>query len=221
MKKTTLLMLAFLLAVMQFSCGGKKNAEMAAYDDWVEYHVEKSDSTIYGICMDGSAMNTLQLLSDNGDTLFLDLSDVQEAEKVFGGYEVGDRMAILYDRTKKQASMVVNLNTLLGDWVMINPMDGTSEMGICIRDGGILESINQSSITYQTWRFTDGKLELVGVRDFDGNYEETESYDFKLLTSDSLIIENADETLEYGRPGSMEDYSDIKLEDDDSEFIIF
>ncbi len=221
MNRTTILTIALLLTIMQFSCERKKKAEMAAYDDWVEYQVEKADTTIYGICMDGSAMHSLQLLSDNGDTLLLDLNDVQEAGKVFGGYKVGDRMAVLYNRKGSKTSMVVNLNTLLGDWVMINPMDGNSEMGMCVRDGGILESINQSNITYQTWRFAEGKLELVGVRDFDGSYEETEVYDFKILTEDSLVIENADETLEYSRPGKVEDYSDIELEDDGLEEMLF
>lgn len=221
MKKITLLMLAVLVAFLQFSCGGKKKADESAYDDWEEYKVEKGDSTIFGICMDGSAMHTLQLLSDNGDTLVLDLNTAQEREKVFGGYRVGDRMAVLVNQENNVASMVINLNTLLGEWVMINPMDGNSEIGMCVRDGGILESINQSSITYQTWRLSNGKLELVGVRDFDGNYEETEVYDFKFLTKDSLIIGNTDETLEYTRPGKIEDYSDIELEDVDVEEMVF
>ncbi len=221
MKKISLICLAVMIAFLQLSCGGKKKADEAAYDDWVEFEKEKGDSTIYGICMAGSAMHSLQLLSDNGDTLLLDMNTAQETEKVFGGYAIGDRMAVVIDGKKGLPSIVVNMNTLLGEWVMINPMDGTSEMGMCIRDGGILESINQSNITYQTWRFDNGKLQLVGVRDFDGNYEETEVYDFKLLSEDSLIIENENEVLEFNRPGEVEDYSDIKLDDEGLDDMIF
>ncbi len=217
MKKSLIIILGLLLMSMQFSCGGNKKAQESAYDDWEEHVVEKGDSTIFGICMDGSAMHSLQLLTDNGDTLLLDINHAQETNNLFGGYAVGDRMAVLSNSDHSQVSMVINLQTLLGDWVMINPLDGNSEIGMCIRDGGILESINQTNITYQTWRLVDGQLELVGVSDMGGNYEEADLYKFILLTPDSLTIGNADETLEFTRPGEMEDYSDIKLEDDSNE----
>ncbi len=221
MRKFPIIIVALFVVLLQFSCGEKKKPAEASYDDWEEYDQPDRDSTIFGVCLAGSAMHSLQLLTDNGDTLMLDIVPAQEAEKVFGGYAIGDRMAVLTDNSRTRASMVLNLNTLQGDWVMPNPMDGTSEIGICIRDGGILESINQSSINYQTWRLVNGQLELVGIREVGGNFEETEIYDIKFLSEDSLSFGNPDETFEYGRPGKQEDYSDIELEDEDVEEMIF
>lgn len=205
-----------LIVVLLLSCGGKKNpnAEESAYEDWEEQEEELADSTIFGLCLDGSAMHSLQLLTDSGDTLFIDVLPAQEKGTVFGGYDVGDRMAVLLTRKRDQATIVINLNALLGDWVMQNPFDGSSEMGICIKDGGIAESINQNSLSYQTWRIVNGQLELNGIREGSGDFEESDVYRIQRLTADSLIIGNEDETFEYARPGKPEDYGDIELEED-------
>jgi hypothetical protein len=92
-----------------------------------------TDQTLYGLCTDGSAMNTLQLLTDNGDTISLSLTAALEAGQVFGGYQVGDRMAVLTNPAKTEATLVINESTLLGDWVMPNPIDGSSEVGIRLK----------------------------------------------------------------------------------------
>jgi hypothetical protein len=134
---------------------------------------------------------------------------------LFGGYSIGDHMAVLTDQSKQKAILIVNLTTLLGEWVMPNPMDGSSEMGLLIRDGGIAESINQSSIVYETWRLINGQLELMSVREGSADFEEVERYQLLYLTADSLAYGNEEETYEYSRPHPEEDYSHIGVELDD------
>ena len=140
---------------------------------------------------------------------------------VFGGMKVGDRMAVLPNDDKTAAQLVVNQASLLGDWVMPNPLDGSSEVGISIKEGGIAESIDQNSIIYKTWRLTRGKLEIVLVREGGSEEDETYLYDIVKLAPDSLVYKDAEETFEYSRQKPAEQYGNgIKLEDSQSEFFM-
>ena len=87
----------------------------------------------------------------------------------------------------------------MGNWLMPNPIDGSSEVGIRIKDGGIAESIEQSSIIYKTWKIVDGKLEITLVREGGGDEEETNWYTIDKLDADSLVYHVNDEVFEYSR----------------------
>lgn len=170
-------------------------------------HEETSDSIVvvnhnrivFGLCGEGSAMNTLQLLTDSGDTLSLDLSVARESNNIFGGYECGDKMAVLLTNDRSAAELVINETTLLGNWVMPNPLDGSSIVGISLREGGIAESIDQSTIVYKTWRIVDGGLEIQSVREGGGDVEETNVYRIVKLDADSLVYMNEEDLFEYSR----------------------
>ena len=133
---------------------------------------------------------------------------------MFGGLQVGDRMAVMPNDATTAAKMVINQTTLLGNWVMPNPIDGSDEVGISIKEGGVAESIDQSSIIYRTWRLSSGRLEIVLVRDGASDVEEMNVYDIVKLTTDSLVYKDEEETFEYGRQKPKETYGeDVKLED--------
>ena len=166
-------------------------------------------------------MNTLQIISDMGDTLSLDISAAQENGQVYGGLQVGDRIAVIPTADKSGAELVINLATLLGNWVMPNPIDGSDEVGIAIKEGGIAESIDQSNIIYKTWRLSRGKLEVVMVREGGSEEEETYLYDIVKLGADSLVYKDADETFEYSRQKPKEEYGkEVQLEDSQDEFFM-
>ena len=174
------------------SCGGGAQQPQQAVEeepDSVEDYMP-FDQTIYGLCGNGTAMNTLQLLTDSGDTLNLDLTKAQENGQVFGGLQAGDRMAVLPNKAKTEAVIVINQNTLLGDWVMPNPIDGSSEVGIRIKEGGVAESIDQSTIIYKTWKIFNGKLEILSQREGGGDMEEVNLYDLVLLGPESLVYKS-------------------------------
>lgn len=76
-----------------------------------------------------------------------------------------------------------------------------------------MEGIQQSSITYKTWRLVQGKLELVDVREGGGEEEEIILYNIVRLTPDSLILKEGEDTYEYGRQQQKKLDSDIKLEE--------
>ena len=228
MKKILYFCVAAAGMTIMLSCGGKGGQQRVASDeqDTSAVNVIPTDKTLYGICGEGTAMNTLQLLRDNGDTVMMSITNAIEAGQVFGGLMVGDRLAVMPNATGSEAVIVINQNTLLGDWVMPNPIDGSSEVGIRIKEGGVAESIDQSSIIYKTWKIFNGRLEILSQRDGGGEEEELNLYELVKLGADSLVYRTLNkpreemETFEYSRwkePEKM-DLHGLQLEDAADEF---
>ena len=214
-------------AMVLGSCGGKQQAQVDESQDAEKPDMSIfRDQTIYGICTDGTAMNTLEMTTDNGDTLTLSLTRAQDAGKVFGGLQVSDRLAVLADSLKQNALLVINLNTLMGDWVMPDPIDGSAEIGIRIKEGGVAESIDQSVIVYRTWKIFNGELEIELMREGGGDEEETNRYEILTLGPDSLAFKtigkphDETETFEYSRwkPKPKVDLHGLELEETNDEF---
>ena len=219
MKKLAVFTIVSAVVITMAACGGK--TEKVPFDNGDSADVANADPTIYGVCAEGTAMNTLQLITDMGDTLSIDISTAQENNKVFGGMHVGDRMAVVPNSGKDTALMVVNQATLLGNWVMPNPLDGSDEVGISIKEGGIAEGIQQSSIVYRTWRLTRGQLEIVMMREGGSEEDEIYLYDIVKLGADSLVYKDGEEIFEYSRQKPKEEYGkEIQLEDSQNEFFL-
>ena len=196
---------------MMASCGGKTN--QVPFDNGDSAEIANADPTVYGVCGEFTEDKMLQLLTDTGDTLNLDLAPAVEEEKIFGGMAKGDRMAVVPTKDLKSALAVIDQSTLLGNWVMPNPIDGSDEVGICIKEGGIAESIDQSTINYKTWRLTRGKLEIMLVHDGGSGEDEIFIYDIVKLTNDSLVYQDSEDVYEYSRQKPREKYGeDIELE---------
>jgi hypothetical protein len=214
--------------MMLLSCGGnKQQAQGEETPETTETeNVILRDRTIYGICTDGTAMNTLEMTTDNGDTLTLSLTKAQENGKVFGGLQVTDRVAVVADSARQNALLVINLNTLMGDWVMPDPIDGSAEIGIRIKEGGVAESIDQSVIVYRTWKIFNGELEIELMREGGGDEEELNRYEILTLSADTLAYRtlgkprDETETFEYSRwkPKPKVDLHGLELEETSDEF---
>jgi hypothetical protein len=215
MKKFGIILMVAAAVLMIGSCGNK--TQQVPFDNGDSANMS-IDSTLYGICGEATSMNMLQIIADTGDTLMLDISRAQEKNQVLGGLQVGDRMAVLPNKDMTEAKIVINQTTLLGNWVMPNPIDGSDEVGISIKEGGVAESIEQGSIIYRTWRLVKGHLEIVLVRDGANDVEELNVYDIMKLTADSLVYKDTEETFEYSRQKPKETYGeDVKLEDASTE----
>ena len=219
MKKILLLSALSALVIMLGSCGNK--SQKVPFDNGDSAFSAKADPTLFGVCGVETTMNTLQLITDTGDTLEIDLTNARDNNQVFGGLQVGDRMAVIANNEHTEALQVVNQAALLGNWVMPNPIDGSDEVGIRIKEGGVAESIEQSAIIYKTWKLTRGKLEIVMVREGGTEEEETYLYNIVKLTPDSLVYKDADDTFEYSRQKPKERYGmDVDLEDAQDEFFM-
>ena len=228
MKKVSLLMMMVAGVIAFGSCGGKQQQQQAEteQDSLSTEELVPRDKTIYGICTDGTAMNTLEMITDSGDTLRLNLERAAEAGKVLGGLQVADRVAVVTDKSGQEAEIVINLNTLLGDWVMPDPLDGSDEIGIRIKEGGVAESIDQSVIIYRTWKIFNGDLEIQLVREGGGDEEEDNFYEILALGADTLAYRTLNkpkdeiETFEYNRwkEKPKVDLHGLELEDTNDEF---
>jgi hypothetical protein len=228
MKKVSLLMMMVAGMIIFGSCGGKQQQQQAEVeqDSVSTEELVPRDKTIYGICTDGTAMNTLEMITDSGDTLRLNLERAAEAGKVLGGLQVADRVAVVTDKSGQEAEIVINLNTLLGDWVMPDPLDGSDEIGIRIKEGGVAESIDQSVIIYRTWKIFNGDLEIQLVREGGGDEEEENRYEILTLGADTLAYRTLNkpkdeiETFEYNRwkEKPKVDLHGLELEDTNDEF---
>jgi hypothetical protein len=212
MKKFFVFMMVAVCVLMMASCGNK--TQQVAFEEIDSTGVVKADPTIYGVCGEATAMNTLQLLTDTGDTLSIDLEDAQEHGRVMGGLQTGDRLAVVPTEDMKSAVMVINQTSLLGNWVMPNPIDGSDEVGICIKEGGVAEGIEQSVIVYKTWRLVKGQLEIIMTHEGGSGEDELYLYDIVKLGPDSLTFKDSEETFEYSRQKPREEYGkDVKLEE--------
>ena len=213
MKKIAIVMtLVAAVVITMSSCGGKSQPVPFDNGDSTDMSAMQ-DPTIYGVCGEGTAMNTLQVINDLGDTIQLDITYARDNNQMFGGLHAGDRMAVIPNAKKTEALIVINQAALLGNWVMPNPLDGSDEVGFRIKEGGIVEGIEQTTLTYKTWRLVRGKLEIVDVREGAGEEEEVTLYNLVRLTPDSLILKDNEDIYEYGRQQLKKPDSDIKLEE--------
>ena len=184
-------------AILLAGCGESLNKKVPFEEVNIAEVVR--DTMLYGFCGEGSAMNTLQIITDANDTITLNVAAAKDKNMVFGGYAVGDEMAVAVDKDTTMATMVINKSALHGNWVQPNPIDGSSETGISILKGGEAESIDQSSIVYKSWRLFNGKLQVVATRNDGIDLEEVLEFTIKKVTPDSLIIADSEDTYEYGR----------------------
>jgi len=187
-------------------CGGNSNEnEAPLLGDTVTVRPDHMrDHTTYGACY-GIKGNTMTMLADSGDTIYVDISPAIEEEQVFGDPSMGDRVVMMLTKDKSQATMVVNESLLLGNWVMDDPLSGQGKVGIRFKEGGIAESINQESYIYNSWRFWNGKLVISMTREGGAEIEEIDSFMVSYLTKDSLVYCNKLDTMFYSRQKQTEE----------------
>ena len=96
MKKITLICLAALVTAFAMTgCNGKSTKTTAGNNDTVKAETT-SDSTIYGVCGDGTSMNVVQLVTDAGDSIEFELPQTDDGtDAVLGGLLAGDRLAVI------------------------------------------------------------------------------------------------------------------------------
>ena len=168
-----------------FSCKEKAKNLSLTETDSIDNGLE-ADSTLYGICGEGTGMHNLQLITDSGDSIDCILMDDYEQANMGlrGGLLVGDRMAVIGRNVdgEFQATEVLNLTTLLGRW---NSIDKDFE----IEEGGAIQTYQHvEKNDWKVWKIFNGKL-LLG----------RDSFQVNTLGPDSLVLENKDGIFVYKR----------------------
>ena len=115
-RKTIMLVALAVLAVV--ACKEKKDTNRPVLS--IQSENEEADTTAYGKCF-GAAMNSLMLVTDNGDTIAYMLETDTVRADVQGGLFDGDKLAILANNVDgtMRATKVINLTTLLGKWTNV------------------------------------------------------------------------------------------------------
>ena len=117
MKYFKLLIVCLFSTFMISGCGGKKSGTPEVDSDTVSAaDLVVKDKTLYGICGEATAMNTLQLITDNGDTLNISIEHARDNNMVFGGLEAMNKMAVLLapdSSAPRTMSSIAKPNSLL------------------------------------------------------------------------------------------------------------
>lgn len=181
MKKFGVLISALAAVAMLAGCNVRKDKPQAADDA-----TEVADSTVYGVCGEGTSMHSLELVTDAGDTLVymvndwdpdLDPDHEGTAEThVEGGLMAGDKMAVTGMKSadgELMATRVINVTSLLGHWTSI-------DRNFEIEEGGTVRTqLKAESNPWASWKILNGRL-LLG----------RDTFDITSLSADSLYIEN-------------------------------
>lgn len=183
MKKLSFLFLAITFLTFSFSaCNNKQKKEIATED--TEEKTSTPDSTVYGVCGENTAMHTLELITDAGDTLNYVYGD-DDDDPVVGGLLAGDRLAVVPGPEidgDKTAKKIINLTTLTGKWTSL-------DKNFEIEEGGVVEShVDAEKDPWTSWKILNGKLVL-----------NRDTFEIDNLGSDSLYLENKDGIFVYKR----------------------
>ncbi len=175
---------AIFLAVCMFSAFSCTDKKPKANVESPTTETADEDSTIYGKCGDGTAMHTLELITDKGDTIVYTLEGEDTCANVQGGLFVGDRLAVIAERTQDKepfAKKVINLTSLMGKW-------GSIDKNFELREGGVVESDMKEPKPYTEWKVLNGKLIL-----------SADTFDVYSLGPDSLYLEDSKGIYGYKR----------------------
>lgn len=187
MKKELYLLsaLAMTIAVTLNGCKNKPQQRETPMEKIDDQQAEQ-DSTIYGVCGDGTMMHTLELITDAGDTLTLALPDSEDgSDPVVGGLLAGDRLAVVKGQPidgEETAKKVINLTTLQGKWTSI---DKNFEI---LEGGEVKSNVEAEKNPWTSWKILNGKLLL-----------NRDTFDIDNIGSDSLELENCNGIFLYKR----------------------
>ena len=193
MKKVNVMLMA-LMALMLLSCEEKKK-DPTPDVTIVPVHEMPCMCEAHGTIGDGSSMNVIEFVSDDGDTLYINKS----GQEVMGGLVVGDELEVIYNVTKEDvfASVAVNLTSLQHIWSQ-RGADGR-EQSLELNPEGRAATYNMS-IDYDSWEVKNGLLLLHSPKKIgDESPAVVDTFEIMQLTTDSLVLMYGDLVTEFER----------------------
>lgn len=174
------------LVLMLAACDAKKKQQIEGTDEVAEVN----DTTVYGVCGEGTSMHSLEIITDAGDTLVYTLlsqdaeTEVETPSDVQGGLMAGDKMAVTGHKTADElvADRVINVTSLLGHWTSI-------DKNFTIEEGGTVHSaVKAETNPWTSWKILNGSLLL-----------NRDTFAIDGLSADSLYLENANGIFTFKR----------------------
>jgi len=172
-----LLYLALVGAMVLASCENKRPTERGNDVDTDTFALPEEvvvDTTIYGECGMNTAMHTLELITEQGDTLTYAYDN--EAQ---GGLSVGDKLAVIGQQSNDGtvAQKIINLTSLMGKW---SDLQRSIELK---NDGSVVSNIKEPR-PYVNWTICNGQLVL-----------SSDTFDIEQIGPDSLYLRNKQGTI--------------------------
>lgn len=194
MKRTNIMLMA-LVALLLFACDEKKNPAQTPEVTVVPVHDMPSICEAHGTVGDGSSMNVIEFINDDGDTLYIS----KNGQDVMGGLIVGDELNVIYNVTKEDifASVAVNITSLQHIWSQ-RGADGR-EQSLELNPGGHAATYNMA-VDYDSWEVKSGLLLLHSPKKIASEVPAVvDTFEIMQLTPDSLVLMHGDLVTEFER----------------------
>lgn len=149
----------------------------------------------HGTIGEGTSMNMLELLTDDGDTVYVRIG----SQAVMGGETVGDEVQVVYNVMPEDntASIAINLTTLQHLWSQ-KGADGKEQSLELNSDGRA--STYDMSVDYESWSILDGMLLLRSPKKLgDESPAIVDTFQIMELTEDNLVLMNGNFTTVFER----------------------
>lgn len=194
MKKIDCIILS-LVAVIFIACDGKKTDGTISDIDIQPLNEIPGIHEVHGIIGSGTSMNVLECISEDGDTIYIEIS----SQAIMGGLHVGDEIEIIYNSSKEDnvASVAVNLTALQHLW-MQQGSDGRKQ-GLELDSKGRATTYDMN-IDYDSWEVKDGLLLLHSPKKpGEEKPAVVDTFEIMQLTTDSLVLMNGNLMTEFER----------------------
>lgn len=186
-----------ILAVVCISCeiGSRNTVEKEGEDSLGTVETTTMDETreVRGQVGDGTSMNVLELVTEQMDTLNIEIPGALVA----GGLSVGDEVDVIYTKEygSLTSSIAINLTALQHLWTQ-RSSQGTQS--IELSKNGVAATYNMPNIDYVRWSILNGQLLLhapqkAGVE--SSGY--TDTFDILMLTDDTLVLGTANHQSKF------------------------
>lgn len=194
MRKISLIIMASVLIAL-FSCEDKKKGQTTPPIEIVPLDSIPGIFEAHGTIGDGSSMNVIEFINDDGDTLYI----TKNSQTVMGGVVAGNELEIIYNVAGDEtfASVAVNLTALQHTW-MQRGKDG-HEQSLELDANGRATTYNMD-VEYTAWEVKDGLLLLHSPKKVgDEGPAVVDSFEIMQLTSDSLVLMHEEYVTEFER----------------------
>lgn len=202
MKKQVYIVLSLLLGLIAFnSCTHGTNGNNDNNDsikiELIDSIEVPSINEIVGTVGDGTTMHVLEIIKDNGDTLYVVCPDRPLAE---GSVEIGDKVDVIYNTDENGENHImtsINITALQHLWSQ-NDEDGQPQ-NLEIGENGRVTTYDMD-VDYSAWSLADGKLLLHSPKKI-GSEEAamTDTFEIMELSDEHLVLMHGNYVTSFTR----------------------
>lgn len=197
--KNIILFLALLGAGLLLSCNGGTNKNEGGDDSPRFIILDSIDvpdiAEVVGYVGDGTSMNVIELVTEGGDSLYIETSN----GVVMGGLMSGEMLDVTYNSHDgaNRAMTCVNLSALLHVWAQ--PSLTGAKQCLELNEGGRASTYGMS-VEYDSWSLKDGRLLLYSPKKIASEAPaQVDTFDIMQLDDEHMVLMHGDLESEFLR----------------------